>query len=374
MLISFAWAITLSTIAYSADDPKWVGSWATSPVVQDASTFSSPPKLSSATLRQIVHLSLGGDKFRIRLDNTFGEKAIMIEHAMAAESPVMFNGIERVSIPAGAYVWSDPITKPIAAGGDLTVMIHFGDAPSVVTGHSTSQATSFLTSTTQPTTESPVNHWFVLDGVDVSASNNAGAIVAFGDSITDGFPSTANANHRWPDALASRVADKHIGVLNEGISGNRLTDNGAGPGALARLDRDAIAETGVRWIILLEGINDIGTDNDPASGALVEKLKLADTQIVVRAHAHGIKVYGGTVTPFVGAMYASPEKEKNRQALNEWIRTGNAFDAVIDFDAALRDPEKPDHFAPEYDCGDHLHPNDAGFQRMGQIISQNLFD
>jgi lysophospholipase L1-like esterase len=342
-------------------------------MIQDASTFSSPPKLSGATLRQVVHLSIGGDHFRIRLDNTFGEKAMTIDRATAADSPVNFNGAQRVSIPAGAYVWSDPIAKSLAAAADLTVTIHFGDAPSVVTGHSVSVATSFLTSTIQPTTESPVNHWFVLDGVDVSTSREAAAVVAFGDSITDGYPPGANANHRWPDALAARLAEKNVGVVNEGISGNRLTDNGIGPGALARFDRDALAQTAVRWIVLLEGINDIGTDKDPSSGRIIEQIKFADEQIIERAHTHGIKVYGGTLVPFLGAFYASPEKEKNRQALNDWIRTNGIFDAVIDFDAAMRDPQHPDHLDPQFDSGDHLHPSDAGYQHMGKMIDLTLF-
>jgi lysophospholipase L1-like esterase len=230
----------------------------------------------------------------------------------------------------------------------------------------------------------PVDHWYFLAGIDVRAPRDSGAVVILGDSITDGRGSTTNGNDRWPDVFARRLqaspATVHVAVLNAGIGGNRLLRDGLGPSALARFDRDVLAQSGVRWLIVLEGINDIGTasgaraKSEPAATA--DDIIGAYARIIERAHAHGIRVYGVTIMPFEGFSYASyftPESEAERQTVNAWIRTSRRFDAVIDFDAVTRDPERPSRLSAAVDGGDHLHPSSAGYRIMGEAIDLGLF-
>jgi lysophospholipase L1-like esterase len=226
-----------------------------------------------------------------------------------------------------------------------------------------------------------ISSFCFVKAVDVTSSDaRAAAIVCLGDSITDGAHSTPNTNQRWPDILAARLqADSktaHFSVLNEGIGGNRLLNDLAGVNALARLDRDVLAQSGVKYVILLEGINDIGhtaLPRDPSDVITVPELILAYTQIVAHAHAHGLKIYGATLTPYDGARYSSPKGEEMREAVNQWIRTSGVFDGVIDFDKAVQDPANSKVFAAAYDSGDHLHPDDAGYEKMGDSIDLGLF-
>jgi lysophospholipase L1-like esterase len=220
-----------------------------------------------------------------------------------------------------------------------------------------------------------------VKGIDVSTSDpKAAAIVAYGDSITDGALSTRDVNRRWPDVLARRLQENsktaHLSVLNEGIGGNRVLHDGTGPNALARFDRDVLAQSGVKYLIILESINDIGRTAQPRAPGdeiTVPQLISALTQLVTRTHAHGVKVFGATLTPYVGANYASPAGEQMREAINQWIRTSGVFDGVIDFDQATRDPANPTVFDPAADSGDHLHPGDAGYEKMGSAIDLSLF-
>jgi lysophospholipase L1-like esterase len=230
-----------------------------------------------------------------------------------------------------------------------------------------------------------VDHWYQISEIDVRAATGAGSVVALGDSITDGHGATTNGNDRWTDVLASRLqqspATRDVGVLNAGIGGNHLLTDGLGPNVLARFDRDVLAPAGVRWLIVFEGVNDLGGltrmgEVPPAEHkALVQHLIAAYQQIIVRARAHGLQVIGATITPYVGSGYyhPGPLNEKDRQAVNEWIRAAGHFDAVIDFDAVVRDPHQPDRLLPSYDCGDHLHPSPAGYRAMGEAISLSLF-
>jgi lysophospholipase L1-like esterase len=230
-----------------------------------------------------------------------------------------------------------------------------------------------------------VDHWYDVSEIDVQSETSSASIVALGDSITDGHGATTNGNDRWTDVLAAKLqgssATRNIGVSNQGIGGNHLLSDGLGPNALARFDRDVLAPTGARWVIVFEGVNDLGglaRDREVSAEqhhALVERVIEAYQQIVERSHAHGLRVIGATITPYVGSNYyhPGPLSESDRQEVNRWIRTPGNFDAVIDFDSVVRDPQRPDHLLPAYDCGDHLHPSPAGYRAMGDAIPLNLF-
>jgi lysophospholipase L1-like esterase len=389
--------LSLGVRLVSAGDHKnehWVGTWASSP--QFAASADQPPSgFSDTTLRQIVHVSIGGTKLRVRFSNAFGKTALTIVSAQVAKADVSgaihavsdksltFNGQSAGTIPAGALIYSDPLDFDLAPLSDLAITIYLRVAPDGITVHSGSRATSYfcagnaVSAVVLPASQI-ADHWYFLNGVDVTARDSAAAVVVLGDSITDGKNSTTNGNSRWPDELARRLlANKvtsNVAVLNEGIGGNRLLHDGLGPNALARLDRDVLVQTGVRWLIVLEGINDIGACNENCDlESIASDIIGACRQIIVRAHSQEIKVYGATMTPFGGSFYASPAAERARQAVNQWIRTSGQFDAVIDFDAATRDPNNLSNLSAGFDGGDHLHPNNAGYKAMAGSIDLKLF-
>ncbi|HEX4229409.1 MAG TPA: SGNH/GDSL hydrolase family protein [Bryobacteraceae bacterium] len=348
------------------------------------------PGLSDSTLRQIVHVSIGGSRLRIRISNAFGDKPLSIlsvhvavslglsRISVPSDKAVTFNGRGSVIIPEGAPIESDPVAFPLAPLSNLAITMHVADSSSAVTAHPGSRETSYLQAddaVSAPQLPSAVQtvHWYFVNGVDVTGPAGSASVAALGDSITDGRGSTTDGNDRWPDELARRLrTDKNtadIGVLNEGVGGNRLLQDGLGPNALARLDRDVLAQTAVRWLIVLEGINDIGT----ASGN-AEDIIGAYNQLILRAHAHGIRVYGGTILPYEGAAYFSPTGEAIRQKVNEWIRSSGKFDAVIDWDKVMRDREHPLRLAAAVDSGDHLHPSAAGYEKLANAIDLRLFE
>jgi lysophospholipase L1-like esterase len=389
--------LALSGIANAADKsaaPQWIGTWGASPM---AMRIDDP--VANSTYRSIVHISLGGDRLRVALTNEFGTTPLNVGSAHLALSagegatqpgtdhPLTFNGRDTVMIPAGGFVLSDPVAMQAPPMADLAISVYLPEqAIDTPTCHQLGSSTNYIASgdaTAVSTLEAPrpLKSWCFVKGVDVQTSaKNAAAIVTLGDSITDGAASTPDANHRWPDYLAQRLhADKKtaaLSVLNEGISGNRLLYDGAGPSAIARFDRDVLSQPGVKYLIILEGINDIGRipkTGDPESSVTAPDLIFALTQLVTRAHQHGIKVYGATLTPYVGAGYASQQGEAARQAVNQWIRTSGVFDAVIDFEKTTQDPKNPAMFLPAYDHGDHLHPSDAGYKAMSDSIDLKLF-
>jgi lysophospholipase L1-like esterase len=374
--------------------PPWTGSWSTSPQRETG------PAFADQTLRQLVHPTLGGSKLRVRLANTYGEQdvtfdAVTIAVAAAAGSPelisatshrVTFHGRTHVTVTTGADTYSDPIDLSVAYGQDLAVDLHVtkgGDASSI-TGHDAAQGTQFVAhgnhaGDTGTAFTGTVNSWFWLDGVDVQTDHNTrGSIVALGDSITDGAYTTWNGNDRWTDDLAARLqalsGGSRFGVLNQGIGGNQvLTDRtdccGAGTSiaAVKRERTDVRGQTRPRYLILADGINDIGYNADADS--LIDGL----ATIIHRAHRAGLRVIGATITPYGCAEGCfGPEQEATRQSVNTWIRTTPLLDGVADFDAAIRDPANPSQVLPAYQA-DHLHPNITGQHAMADAIDLSLF-
>ncbi len=384
---------------------QWTVAWASAQMAPNGDNALAPGTLTDSSLRQIVRPSIAGNRLRVRLSNQTGTaplhlKGASIARALRAGSaaidaktviPLRFDGRSEVTIPAGADYLSDPIALPVRAFDDLAITIAFAEEPSGQTSHPGSRATSWLLrgdhlGDPAMAGAQAIDHWFSLAALEVERCTAAQLIVALGDSITDGRGSTTNGNDRWTDRLAQRLqadpATRHLAIINQGIGGNRLLNDGLGPNALARLDRDVLAQPGVRYLILLEGINDIGalTRETPVSDVeharLVSRIIGAYRQIVMRARAKGIKVIGGTILPFAGNDYYHPDarNEADRQAVNSWIREPGNFDAVVDFDRAMRDPARPDRLLPRYDVGDALHPSPEGYRAMAEAIPLDLFN
>jgi lysophospholipase L1-like esterase len=359
-------------------------------------TPPAPLNFSNQTLRQIVHVSLGGERVRAVLSNAFGSAPLAVGAAHVAlrardaaidpksDRVLTFGGSPSVTIAAGAVAVSDPVSLAVPAFADLTIDVFIpgdtGASMSPLTTHAGALQTNYISTEGNHAGEAdfPVatttQSWFFLARVEVAAPAQVGAVVAFGDSITDGTRSTPNTNSRWPDYLAKRLAASNVkmGVLNEGIAGNRVLCDGAGVSALARFDRDVLVQPGVTHVVVLESINDIGIGRSNPSPTAAE-LIMAHQQLIARAHAHGLKIFGATLTPYEGAAYATPEGEAKRQALNDWIRTSKAYDGVIDFDAAVRDPGSSTKIQQQFNPGDNLHMNDAGYKAMADAIDLRLF-
>jgi len=397
LLLAFILVGFSSARAQSMPHPQWVGAWATAPMLADGPIAIR--MLSGVTLRQIAHISIGGAQLRIRFTNEFGLDPLTISDAHVALSAggsaiqpgtdlaIAFGGANTVNVPPGAAIFSDPVAFQVAPLSDLAVSFYL--PPQVMraeTFHDHADQDNFMAMgdlAAAPDLPQPafIPSWYFFDGIDVPAAPGSRAIVAFGDSITDGDLSTRNADRRWPDILAARLqADpnlRNIGVLNAGLSGNRLLNERTGPGALSRFDRDVLSQSGVRYVIVLESINDIGRFGSrlvaPQDNITAEQLEWGLKQIAGAAHEHGIQVFGATLTPYAGAAYWSEKGEQVRQAVNQWIRTCGAFDAVVDFDKIVQDPQNSTHFNPAYDSGDHLHPGDAGYKAMGEAIDLSLF-
>ena len=379
--------------------PAWVATWGTSP--STPGSFGQAGTAGSAfenrTLRQIVHTSVGGDSVRIRLSNRHGSVPLEIgavhiasrgEGARieaASDRALTFGTETSITIPVGAFVLSDPVGLEVQPLADLAISIYFPSDTGTPTSHSTGLQTNYISPpgnfvATELISDAETSQsWFFLTAVEVKPSERTGVIVTLGNSITDGTQSTADTNGRWPDHLARRLAARDagtLGVVNAGIAGNRVLHNlgGFGISALARLELDVLSLPGVTHVVVMEGINDIGM-----GGGLAPEIASADEiiaghlQLIARVHARGLKIYGATLTPFEGAFYYSPEAEVKRQAVNEWIRTSGAYDAVIDFDAATRDPNQPSRFKPGF-SQDNLHPNDMGYEAMADAIDLTLFD
>ena len=393
----------LASLSFGAD--HWVATWGASPAPQlpDAAQREKAKLVfEDQTVRNIVHVSIGGDSLRVRFSNAYGAEPVVIGAAHIAlresdssivtgtDRPLTFGGKSSITIPANALAVSDPVNLKTPALSDLAISIYLPKHAEGAGIHYSAQQTNYIakgdvTASAKFDGPATVNSWEFLTAVEALEPEKTGTIVAFGDSITDGARSTVNANHRWPNTLAERLhaAHRNFAVIDAGIGGNRILHDGEASGnvgfgrnALSRFDRDVIAQAGVKYLVILEGINDIGHagTSAPASEAvsaddLIEGLR----QMIERAHEKGIKVIGATLTPFEGAHYFTDEGEKKRETVNEFIRSGKAFDGYIDFDKATSDSASPLKLNPAYDSGDHLHPNDAGYKAMGEAIDLGLF-
>jgi lysophospholipase L1-like esterase len=388
--------LDLLCVAVPAFAQTWVPTWTASPQASPGMRAT----YSNQTLRQVVHVSIGGNRVVIRLSNEFGTHPVLIGGATVALAgpsgsstlhPLTFGGAKSITVRSGAPVLSDPVELRVPPLSDLSVSIYLPGVTEIETVHQTGLQTGYVSAAgdfTERADFTPTqmfNNRVLLAGVLVETDAHARAIVAFGDSITDGFRSTANANNRWPDVLARRLQQTGapIAVLNEGITANRLLTDGIGISGLARFERDVLSQPGLSHVIVLLGINDLGlpgTSFDPSGTApAAEEIISGYKQLIERAHMHGVKIIGATLMPFEHALegppngaYFSSEKNAKRQVVNTWIRTSNAFDGVIDFERVIVDPSRPAAVAPQYDSGDHLHPNDAGYTAMGEAIDLKI--
>ncbi len=380
----------------AADAAVWVATWGAPP-------DQAGPALKQQTIRQVIQTSVRGSKLRVRLSNLYGAGPVTIGPVRVAKSAggsaiqagtdraVTFAGKPSVTIPKGGDVLSDPVTFHAGALDALAISLYLPSPVEASTIHGVAMQTAFIVagdSTTAeklPAGETDTSRYFLTD-VDVEAGADARTFVIVGDSVTDGVGSSEDKNARWPDALAARLqrdpALKSIAVINSGIAGNRILNDAAdpfiGPSTLSRFDRDALSKPGVRWVLLLQGINDISASSvltDPKQKVSAEQIIEGMKTLIARARARKIQIWAGTLLPRKGvqAPFNSPENEVKRRAVNAWIRSSGAFDAVIDFEKAVQDPADPDRQLPRFDSGDHRHPNDAGYKAMADALDLTLF-
>jgi lysophospholipase L1-like esterase len=387
-------AVAARTTSAPPDATHWVTTWATSPQADDP---EDAKKIHGQTLRQVVRVSLGGGRIQVRFSNAFGTQPLAIGSAhvalhekgsaivAASDRAMTFAGTTAVKIAPGAFTVTDPVAVDVAPLAELAVSVFLPEDVVTTTVHGTAQATTYWSRagdfTGAPVLEeaTTTTSWYNLGCVEVQAASAAGTIVALGDSLTDGMKSTVDAHHCWPEFLADRLNARRDAppraVVNAGISGNRVLDELVGPSALARLDRDVLGVPGVSYVVFEEGANDLAT-HAPKPDSTPEELIAGLRQVIERTHARGLGIAGGTIPPFEGATFGlkfTPTTEAARQAVNAWIRTGGAYDAVLDFDRVLRDPSHPTRILPAYDSGDHAHPNDAGYKAMADAIDTAIF-
>jgi len=400
--------VLLTLGAHASAQPAWVGTWGASPLppTPAGGFFPATPSFENRTIRQVVRISAGGDRLRLRLSNEYGTQALAIGAATVAiadgadgirtgtQRVVTFSGATTADIPPGSPLLSDPIDLAVDELALLSISVYFPENTGACTCHQVGLQTGFVSAPGDFTAaafeaDSTIQSRAFLSGVEVLTDDAAGVVVAMGDSITDGVGSAAGADNRWPDVLAERLAARRgasFGVVNHGISGNRVLADGAGESAIARFDRDVLSVPGATHVVVFEGVNDLGIGfgnfGGPGGGGAAlppgievstESMIAGYRQIIARAKAKGLRVYGATIAPYEGAGYFSAEGERVRQAVNAWMRDSGEFDAVLDFDAVLRDPEQPSRIADGLHSGDFLHGSDAGYEAMAQSIDLALF-
>ncbi|HEX4003079.1 MAG TPA: SGNH/GDSL hydrolase family protein [Candidatus Acidoferrales bacterium] len=420
-LVLALFIVASASVGQGASQQHWVSTWAASaqsarivfprlpappPPAPGAAAppnrpliFPPAPSFDNQTVRMIVRSSIGGHRVRVQLSNAFGSEAVRIGAAHIAlrdkdsaivagsDRPLTFGGDASAIIPAGAELLSDPVDLDVPPVADLAVSIFLPGHVEDPTDHLTGLHTTYISGpgdfTGAPAIADATTKlsWYLLSSVDVLAPADTSVIVAFGDSITDGATSTPDTDRSWPSQLAQRLAankaTQKFAIVNEGISGNRLMDGGMGIAALARFDRDVLSVPGVKYVIVMLGINDIGLGSLPGTPpdqqVTAQELIDAHKQLIAHAHIRGIRAIGATLTPYVGAAYASAQGEVIREAVNDWIRTSHAYDAVFDFDAVVRDPANPKQILPSLNLTDHLHPDDAGYKAMADSVDLSIF-
>jgi lysophospholipase L1-like esterase len=402
------WLLLLIPAFSAAQQKNWVATWETGLMAARPDAHEPLLNIEDQTVRERVRISVGGTQLCIRLSNEFGSTPLRVGSVTVAISKdvatvkqgsirsVTFGGSSSVTIPPGAPLLSDPVPLSVPYGAEISISLYFPGSVKTPTVHRLALKHAVVSQHGDYTHAEGIKSGIVsessivLGGVLVPAQPSQRLVVAFGDSLTDGDGSTMEADHNWPSDLVRRLGKRpdpgKIAVVNAGIAGNRLLQDGFGIGALARFDRDALQLPGVTHIILIEGLNDIGFPGaklqgtllaDPNNTATADDLIYAYRQLILRAHARGVRVIGATINPFEGVDlpgYYSESKEAVRQAVNKWIRTSGVFDGVIDVDTVLRDPSHPSRLLPRFDSQDHLHPNDLGYQALADSIDLALLD
>ena len=390
MLLLISWGL----FGQSNSKTKWVGTWATAPQLVETKNMPPSPGLTNNSLRQIIRVSIGGDTLRVRFSNEFSTSAVSMKSVQIAVSTgdntinvptnkeLKFHDSSEVTMDAGAAVTSDPIAFHLTPRMDVAITIYFGQTSFTVTGHPGSRTTSYIlagntTTTTDFAGAVTTDHWYNINAIDVLTPSTAACVAILGNSITDGRGSITNLQNRWPDifseALLKESSTQQVGVLNLGIGGNCILSGGLGPTGVSRYDQDILNQQGVRWAIIFEGVNDIGgVRSDDAASTTANNLIAAYKQMVVKAHAKNIRIYGGTIMPFKGNGYYNQYSESCRNTVNLWIRSKGNYDGCIDFDKTMRNPQDTTRIVSSYQ-NDGLHPDAAGHKTMGESVDLNLF-
>lgn len=380
----------------STSQEIWVGSWATAPQLVEPRNMPPEPGLSNNSLRQILRVSIGGEEIRLKFSNEFSTSPVTMKAVNIAVSKggseidpstlkkLQFNGNDEVTMAPGAVAVSDPISFKLEPRMDVAVTIYFGETSPDVTGHPGSRTTSYILPGNNAekavySDAATADRWYVINGLDVKAPESSAAIAILGNSITDGRGSGTNKQNRWPDILADRLLNNaetnNTAVLNMGIGGNCVLRDCLGPAAIDRFERDVLKQSNVKWLIILEGVNDLGqTRNEEDANQVADNLIAAYKEMIKEAHAHNIKAYGATILPFGESFYYADYREPARKKVNQWIRTSGQFDAVIDFDKTMQDPQNPEKMIESIHSGDYLHPNELGYKKMGESINLGLFE